>query len=59
MSKLRTSQALDSGWSFRQTDSHDDWLGVKKVPTNVHLDLLDHKLYTKSSHDSNVLFVER
>lgn len=45
MAKLRTSQALETGWSFRQTDSLDEWLGVRKVPTNVHLDLMDHKLY--------------
>lgn len=45
MAKLRTSHALESGWSFRQSTSQE-WLGVKKVPTNVHLDLMDHKLYS-------------
>jgi hypothetical protein len=49
MSKIRTSQSLESGWSFRQTDRQDDWLDVKKVPTNVHLDLMDHKLYIPAS----------
>ena len=38
---------LNSGWSFRQTDSNekDDWLPVKKIPSEVHLDLIDNKRY--------------
>lgn len=48
MSKIRSSQSLESGWSFRQTDRQDDWLSVKKVPTNVHLDLMDHRRYDLS-----------
>ncbi|RJE26160.1 hypothetical protein PHISCL_01510 [Aspergillus sclerotialis] len=43
MAKARTSQILESGWSFRQTDGPDDWRSVPRVPTNVHLDLLAHK----------------
>jgi hypothetical protein len=35
-------QTLSEGWSFKQTDTND-WLSVARVPTNVHLDLLDHK----------------
>ena len=45
MAKIRSSQSLESGWSFRQTDRQDEWLSVKKVPTNVHLDLMDHRRY--------------
>lgn len=37
-------QDIVEGWSFKQTDT-EDWLPVKKVPTNVHLDLLDNKKY--------------
>ncbi|SMR45932.1 unnamed protein product [Zymoseptoria tritici ST99CH_1E4] len=33
---------LTTGWSFKQTDT-EDWLDVARVPTNVHLDLLDQK----------------
>jgi beta-mannosidase len=34
---------LSSGWEFKQTDEKDDaWLPVAKVPTNVHLDLMDN-----------------
>lgn len=38
------SKKLTSGWSFKQTDT-DEWLSVARVPTNVHLDLLDHDKY--------------
>lgn len=38
------SNKLTSGWSFKQTDT-DEWLSVARVPTNVHLDLLDHDKY--------------
>lgn len=37
-------RALETGWSFKRTDEGDDtWADVAKVPTVVHLDLLDHK----------------
>ena len=36
--------ALETGWSFKRTDQGDDtWAPVAKVPTVVHLDLLDNK----------------
>lgn len=36
--------ALEKGWSFKRTDQGDDaWASVAKVPTVVHLDLLDNK----------------
>ncbi|OTA19809.1 hypothetical protein BTJ68_15284 [Hortaea werneckii EXF-2000] len=34
---------LETGWSFKQTDAQK-WHPVARVPTNVHLDLLDNKL---------------
>lgn len=38
------SHQLTTGWSFKQTDetSDDAWLPVARVPTNVHLDLMDN-----------------
>jgi beta-mannosidase len=42
-----TSQELSTGWEFKRTDEEDilgAWLSVAKVPTVVHLDLMDkHK----------------
>jgi beta-mannosidase len=39
-----SSIVLTEGWRFRQTDDTSDeaWLSVKRVPTNVHLDLIEH-----------------
>jgi beta-mannosidase len=34
---------LTSSWEFKQTDL-DDWMPVKSVPTNVHLDLVDNNV---------------
>lgn len=38
---------LTDGWKFKQADdpTQDVWLPVKKVPTNVHLDLMEHGKY--------------
>jgi hypothetical protein len=38
---------LTDGWTFKQADddAHDAWMSVKSVPTNVHLDLIDHGKY--------------
>ena len=36
------NEDLTTGWDFKQTDT-EVWLPVKKVPTVVHLDLLDNK----------------
>lgn len=44
MAQPSKSQPLTSGWSFKQTDT-DEWLSVARVPTNVHLDLLNHEKY--------------
>jgi hypothetical protein len=39
-----SSIALTEGWTFKQADdtAENAWLSVKKVPTNVHLDLIEH-----------------
>ena len=42
MAQTFESTLLTEGWSFKQTDK-EEWLSVARVPTNVHLDLLDHK----------------
>ncbi|KAI4656996.1 uncharacterized protein J4E79_007611 [Alternaria viburni] len=36
---------LSEGWTFKQGDdsAQDAWMPVKKVPTNVHLDLMDNE----------------
>jgi beta-mannosidase len=38
---------LTDGWTFKQADddAQDAWLPVAKVPTNVHLDLIDNGKY--------------
>jgi beta-mannosidase len=43
---LRVDQLFE-GWTFKQTDdtTKDAWMPVKKVPTNVHLDLMDNGKY--------------
>ena len=35
-------QELSSDWQFKQTDT-EEWMPVARVPTNVHLDLMDNK----------------
>ncbi|KAF1927066.1 glycoside hydrolase family 2 protein [Didymella exigua CBS 183.55] len=46
MAKAQVLKAhcLTDGWTFRQSDdtADDAWLSVKTVPTNVHLDLIEH-----------------
>ena len=51
MSQPYTATELSTGWSFKQTDddSNDAWLSVKKVPSEVHQDLMDHKKYVLST----------
>lgn len=41
---------LSEGWSFRQKDGVEKnaWLPVKKVPSTVHQDLIDNKLFVTS-----------
>ncbi|KAH7128385.1 glycoside hydrolase superfamily [Dendryphion nanum] len=44
MAQALTVHHLTDGWTFKQTDhtTEDAWLPVAKVPTNVHLDLIDN-----------------
>ena len=39
-----TVHRLFDGWTFKQSDDTAEhaWLSVKRVPTNVHLDLIEH-----------------
>ncbi|WPH03515.1 glycoside hydrolase family 2 protein [Acrodontium crateriforme] len=43
MAFLAEVHDLRTGWQFKQTDT-EDWMPVARVPTNVHLDLLDNKI---------------
>jgi len=37
-------QDLSSGWQFKQTDNDEkEWATVKRVPSVVQLDLLNHE----------------
>ena len=49
MAKARALKVdrLSEGWAFKQADdtTKDVWMPVKKVPTNVHLDLMDNGKY--------------
>jgi beta-mannosidase len=38
-----TAQKISKGWQFRETET-GEWLPVARVPTNVHLDLMDNKM---------------
>lgn len=44
---LFSSETLSTGWEFKITEGGplESWLPVAKVPTTVHLDLLDNKKY--------------
>jgi beta-mannosidase len=47
MVEAMRTHCLTDGWTFKQADdtSNDAWLPVKRVPTNVHLDLIDNHRY--------------
>ncbi|KAF9889311.1 hypothetical protein FE257_007420 [Aspergillus nanangensis] len=45
MGVTSTTRELSSGWTFKRTDEEDgDWKHVQRVPTVVHLDLMDNGL---------------
>jgi beta-mannosidase len=48
--RLLSSLTLTEGWHFKQTDdaAEDAWLSVQRVPTNVHLDLIEHGKYVST-----------
>ena len=41
-----TSHLLETGWQLKYTrdGGEDEWLSVRRVPTNVHLDLIDNRM---------------
>ena len=49
MAKLQflSCHQLSEGWLFKQADdvTEDAWMPVKRVPTNVHLDLMEAGKY--------------
>lgn len=42
MSSAMAIHELSTEWEFKQADTKE-WLPVKRVPTNVHLDLMDNE----------------
>ncbi|MCJ1313633.1 Beta-mannosidase B [Agyrium rufum] len=45
MSSLRSVTAIDEGWTFKQADDESaSFLPVAQFPTNIHLDLMHHKI---------------
>lgn len=51
MAQALVVHQLNSGWLFKKTDdvSDDAWLPVARVPTNVHLDLMDNNVYIRTT----------
>ena len=50
---------IDKNWEFKQADKDDDaYLPVSQFPTNVHLDLLAHKLIPDPYIGKNELHVQ-
>jgi hypothetical protein len=48
-----TRHELKNGWSFRQTESSADvWYPVQKIPSVVHLDLMQNNLYAQHTADA-------
>lgn len=41
MASAMVVKELSSGWQFRQLGT-EEWMPVKRVPTNVHLDLMEN-----------------
>lgn len=41
MASTMAVKELSSGWQFKQRGT-EEWMPVKTVPTNVHLDLMDN-----------------
>ncbi|RYP29610.1 hypothetical protein DL767_006662 [Monosporascus sp. MG133] len=55
----RTVISIDKNWEFRQADKEDSkYLPVSQFPTNVHLDLLSHKLIPDPFIGKNELDVQ-
>jgi beta-mannosidase len=46
MEQLRSKQELKTGWQLKQQDDpKEEWLPVKKIPSQVHVDLLANEKY--------------
>jgi beta-mannosidase len=55
----RTVLPIDKGWQFKQAEKEDsEYLPVGQFPTNVHLDLLHHKLIPDPFIGKNELEVQ-
>lgn len=39
---------LERDWEFKQSDQAE-WLPVDRVPTNIHLDLIENKMCEESA----------
>ena len=46
MAEAMAVHELSTGWQFKQTDT-EEWLPVARVPTNIHIDLMDNKKYVE------------
>ncbi|KAK7414438.1 hypothetical protein QQX98_006717 [Neonectria punicea] len=59
MAATASRTTLETGWSFKRTDQGDDtWAPVAKVPTVVHMDLLDNDKIPDPFLGTNELDVE-
>ncbi|EHA54255.1 beta-mannosidase [Pyricularia oryzae 70-15] len=59
MSPTRTITPIDNNWEFKQADKDGaEFLPVAQFPTNVHLDLLHHKLIPDPFIGKNELDVQ-
>ena len=55
----RTATKLDQDWHFKQGDADDDsYLPVSQFPTNIHLDLMHHKIISDPFIGKNELDVQ-
>ncbi|KAH7313930.1 family 2 glycosyl hydrolase [Stachybotrys elegans] len=53
----RCRHDLSKGWRLRQCDQPQDWLPARRLPTQVHLDLLENKRIPNPFLDLNELAV--
>ncbi|KAK6351054.1 hypothetical protein TWF718_004228 [Orbilia javanica] len=48
---------LRSNWTFKETDSSEEWLETAQFPTNIHLDLIKHNKIPDPFFERNELKV--
>ncbi|KFA77082.1 hypothetical protein S40288_07967 [Stachybotrys chartarum IBT 40288] len=59
MEQLRSKQELKTGWQLKQQDdSKEEWLTVKEIPSQVHVDLLANEKIPDPFLDLNELGVQ-